>query len=173
MTASLAAPASNTGAAAGDTYTSIEGLTGSGFNDVLTGNSSANTLSGLAGDDRLDGGAGADSLTGGAGKDTFSFTTALVGGNIDTIGDFDKTNDTIALSQSIFTAAGAAGTTLSSAAFQLGTAANDSGDRIIFNQSTGALLYDADGTGATAALQFATVSGGVAVGLTFSNIHIV
>jgi Ca2+-binding RTX toxin-like protein len=173
LVASLATPASNRGEAAGDTYTSIEGLYGTSYADTLIGNSGANWLGGNSGDDTLIGGLGADQLEGGDGQDTFSFTTALAGGNIDTIGDFDKTNDTIALSHSIFTAAGAAGTTLSSAAFQLGTAANDSGDRIIYNQSTGAVLYDADGTGATAAVQFATISGGAAVGPTFSNFHIV
>ena len=51
----------------------------------------------------------------------------------------------------------------------LGTAANDIGDRIICNQATGRLLYDADGTGATAAVHFAMVSGGVA--LTAGKLH--
>jgi Ca2+-binding RTX toxin-like protein len=41
--------------------------------------------------------------------------------------------------------------------FTLGTAAADANDRIVYDQTTGNLLYDADGTGATAAVQFATL----------------
>lgn len=36
----------------------------------------------------------------------------------------------------------------------------DATDRVIYNQTTGALYYDADGTGKTAALQFAQVTAG-------------
>jgi Ca2+-binding RTX toxin-like protein len=60
LTASLANPAANTGEAAGDTYTSIENLRGSGFNDTLIGDGGGNFLQGGAGADSLDGGAGAD-----------------------------------------------------------------------------------------------------------------
>jgi Ca2+-binding RTX toxin-like protein len=76
VTANLTTPASNTGDAAGDTYTTIENLTGSGFNDTLTGDANANVLDGGAGDDVLIGGAGADTLIGGAGIDTASYSTA-------------------------------------------------------------------------------------------------
>jgi hypothetical protein len=51
VTASLADPSINTGHAAGDTYGSVEHLTGSGFDDTL--------VSG-GGQDRIDGGAGDD-----------------------------------------------------------------------------------------------------------------
>jgi Ca2+-binding RTX toxin-like protein len=56
--------------AAGDKLTSIENVTGSGFNDVLIGDDEANRLAGGDGDDILDGGAGADTLDGGARADT-------------------------------------------------------------------------------------------------------
>jgi len=55
-----------------DTLSSIENLTGSGFDDGLTGNTQANIITGGVGNDVLDGGAGsaADTLDGGAGNDT-------------------------------------------------------------------------------------------------------
>ncbi len=57
----------NTGAAAGDTYTGIEGLVGGAGNDTVVGNASANYLFGSGGNDNIYGQAGADYLNGGAG----------------------------------------------------------------------------------------------------------
>lgn len=58
--------------AAGDTFNSVENLTGSGFNDVLIGDAGANVLTGSAGNDRIDGRAGLDTMIGGAGTDIYS-----------------------------------------------------------------------------------------------------
>lgn len=69
--ASLARRTANGGDAAGDTFNSIENLTGSAFNDVLSGDRRVNTLRGGAGNDRLDGRAGADTLIGEAGNDIY------------------------------------------------------------------------------------------------------
>ncbi|WP_225766725.1 calcium-binding protein [Inquilinus sp. Marseille-Q2685] len=91
VTVSLANPASNTGQAAGDTYSSIEILFGSRFGDTLTGNSSSNYLIGWRGDDTLVGGGGADRLNGGIGADTFVFNAvndSLAKLTFDRIDDF-------------------------------------------------------------------------------------
>ncbi len=40
-----------------------------------------------------------------------------------------------------------------------GTGAHDADDRIVYNPGTGALWYDADGNGAGAAVQIATLTG--------------
>ena len=88
VTANLSDPSHNTGAAAGDTYNSIENLAGTFGNDILTGNAADNLILGFDGNDTLTGGAGNDTLDGGAGFDRAVFSgnrsaytlTALVGG---------------------------------------------------------------------------------------------
>ena len=93
VTANLATPASNTGDAAGDTYTTIENLTGSAFADTLTGNASANVLDGGAGDDTLIGGAGADALIGGSGIDTASYATSTAAVTVNLLTPASNTGD--------------------------------------------------------------------------------
>src|SRR5262249_27112706 len=66
----------NTGDAAGDTYTSIENLIGSDFNDSLVGNSSDNVLIGGLGDDSFGGAGGVDTMIGGAGNDSYVVDSA-------------------------------------------------------------------------------------------------
>jgi len=128
--------------------------------DIFTGDGTAELADGLAGNDTLSGGAGNDILYGGNDGDTFVFNSALGGGNIDTIGDFNIAQDTINLSNTIFTAI--ANGTLAANAFVIGTAAADADDRIIYDP-TGALYYDADGNGGGAAVQFATLATGLAL----------
>ena len=60
------------GEALGDTFTSIENITGSEHGDDLTGDDRANILRGGGGGDFIAGGAGADELYGGDGNDHLS-----------------------------------------------------------------------------------------------------
>jgi len=45
--------------------------------------------------------------------------------------------------------------------FRIGASAGDASDRFIYNSTTGGLFFDRDGIGATAQVQFATVSTGL------------
>lgn len=99
LVASLANPAVNTYEAAGDTYSSVEGLHGDFlFYYRLYGNSGANllfggllddTLSGGAGDDLLAGGEGRDRLFGGGDTDTASYAEAVSTVTVD-LADFSR-----------------------------------------------------------------------------------
>jgi RTX calcium-binding nonapeptide repeat (4 copies) len=141
------------------TGTAANGTGRDGQNDIITGNAAANTLSGLGGNDVLVGGLGNDTLNGGTGQDIFRFDTKPnAATNMDTIIGFIAADDTIQLENAYFTALTTTGT-LTAGAFNTGTAATQADDRIIYNTTTGALLYDADGTGGTAAVQFALLSG--------------
>ena len=66
------ATGTHTGEAQGDTFSSIEIISGSSQADTLTGDANANTLNGNNGNDNLTGNAGNDTLNGGAGNDTLN-----------------------------------------------------------------------------------------------------
>jgi Ca2+-binding RTX toxin-like protein len=68
----LMTPTKNAGDAFGDTYSSIENLTGSNHGDTLVGDNNANMIIGGDGNDNISGGGGADNLIGGAGDDILS-----------------------------------------------------------------------------------------------------
>ncbi len=132
------------------TGTSVVNGTGNGLANIITGNAVTNILNGAAGNDRLLGKGGKDTLTGGTGTDKFVFDTALGTGNIDTITDFVSGTDKILLDDDIFTALGITGTAtgvaLTTGKFHAGASALDTLDRIVYNSSTGALYYDANGS---------------------------
>ena len=122
----------------------------------LTGNAFAQAVIGNAGNNVLDGGGGRDALVGLGGLDAFAFTTALGSDNVAQIIDFTVGEDRIVLENAVFTGLGLGD--LAAAAFRSGTSAQDTDDRIIYDPTTGALFFDADGNGAGAAVQFATLS---------------
>ncbi len=133
-------------------------LAGGTGNDTLAGEGGNDTLKGDAGNDTLHGGVGNDVLTGGTGNDTFVFDTALDDStNKDSITDFTHGQDKVVLDNSIF--AQLTEGLLGSANFNATGVAADADDYIIYNTATGALFFDADGSGGTdAAIQFATLT---------------
>jgi Ca2+-binding RTX toxin-like protein len=153
--------ATASGLSGNDTVRNIENLTGSNYNDVFTGNSVANVLAGGGGNDRLDGKLGNDVLTGGAGSDTFVFTTAAGTSNLDRISDFAAGVDTIALENAVFAKLTVVGELNANNFKILGATPVDDTDYIQYNATTGALLYDADGSGALAAVQIALLGTGL------------
>jgi serralysin len=70
-------------------------------------------------------------------------------------------NDTVRLENSIFT--GLAAGTLNADAFHIGTAAADAEDRLLYNKATGALSFDANGTGIGGAIKFAQLAPSLAL----------
>src|SRR5919107_6445168 len=116
-------------------------LRGGDGNDNLTGDSGNDTLDGGALDDWFYGGVGNDVLTGGTGADRFVFETTLnASSNVDTITDFATGSDKIWLSSSIFSKLTVNGA-LDASMLRVGSAAADANDFIIYNKSTGALIY--------------------------------
>lgn len=119
--------------------------------DVITGTSSNNVFRS---------GFGSDTLRAGASTDTFVFDTAI-GKDVDKILGFNGAKDKIALDTGIFDKLSIG--SLSGDAFVLGTVAKDANDRILYDQKTGSLFYDADGNGSGKAVLFAKLEGSPAL----------
>lgn len=124
-----------------------------------TGNKLNNALYGNDGNNILNGKLGADTVTGGDGNDIIVFDHLTVG-VYDTVTDFEANSiaedDTLQLSAKVFKslAAGVAEDNLAH-----GTAALDVDDFLIFDDGSGSLYYDADGSGTKfAAVQFAQIN---------------
>ena len=137
-----------------------DNLIGGDGDDYLDGGDGSDYIEGGIGNDVLDGRAGNNVLNGGAGADTFLFNAALGGGNFANIQDFAVGIDKMALDDAIF---GLPLGALNPSAFRSGTGAQDADDRIIYDPTSGALLFDADGNGAGAAVQIASLSAGLAI----------
>jgi Ca2+-binding RTX toxin-like protein len=129
----------------------------------LTGNASGNVLRGNDGNNTINGGSGNDQMTGFAGEDSFLFDSLLAMGNVDQITDFDVDDDTIRLDDDIFSSDLVADNSVAGSQFVIGPAALDAGDRIIYNDATGAVYYDSDGSGAAPQIHFAQLGPGLSL----------
>jgi len=165
----------NKGIATGDTFESIEIITGSAANDGLRGDAGGNILEGAGGDDFLNGregdddlrggsgddiltgGAGNDILRGGTGSDAFRFYSTTE--DADLITNFGINNDTFQFDSAGFTSLSAGA--LSADNFVAGTVALDADDFVIYDGST--VFYDADGNGTGAAIKIATIGNNAAL----------
>lgn len=163
VVADLSGMLSGTGAAEGDTFDGVEGLTGTAYADSLSGDGAANVLTGGAGADALWGGGGDDSLYGGDGDDQMIGGT---GADVMDGGPGTDTADYSGLSMGIeldltpgIAAGGAAGDVLVSVEIVQGTTFGDritgdgsvnilygnSGDDWLDGQSGNDSLYGGDG----------------------------
>jgi Ca2+-binding RTX toxin-like protein len=122
------------------------------------GNSGNNTIVGNNGNNEIQGRDGMDILKGQLGSDTFTFVTAASAANADRIIDFNVNvaaeGDMLKFNSKVYT--GLSVGALDAGAFVLGTAAGDADDRFVFDQASGRLWYDADGSGAIAQQLVAT-----------------
>ncbi|MEJ6020725.1 calcium-binding protein [Ramlibacter sp. PS4R-6] len=120
-------------------------ITGYLGGDKLAGGAGNDVIDGREGSDTITGGAGIDTLTGGSGNDRFVLDTiASDSSEFDVIVDF-QAGDTIALKAGVFAALGAAGTRVTLS------------DNLLYDNTSGQLLYDADGIGGDAAVLVAVI----------------
>ncbi|WP_277988794.1 Calx-beta domain-containing protein, partial [Chroococcus sp. FPU101] len=102
-----------------------------------------------------------DPLTGSSDADSLTFSSPY--DRNERITNFTPDDDLIVVSASGFGGGLIEGELLSSEQFIIGASATAASHRIIYNSATGALLFDRDGIGATAAIQFATLNTGLAL----------
>ena len=133
-----------------------DNVLGTIYADTITGQDGADTLSGGDGNDIIDGGAGNDKLNGGVGNDIFKFVSLTQG--VDSISDFVSGVDAIHVVASNFgLTTGMNVALLSSSATPV---ASDTGAQFLYNNTSGALYFDRDGTDTTyETVQIATLTG--------------
>ncbi|MEH2354754.1 beta strand repeat-containing protein [Nostoc sp.] len=133
-------------------YNNIEQLniSGTSYDDNIVGSNGNDILFGVDGN---------DSLIGGDGTDTFGFYN--YNGGVDTIYDFNATNELIQVYATGF-GGGLSTSSLQTSQFTIGTSATTSNQRFIYDDITGALYFDLDGSVNTfTQVKFAQLSGGV------------
>lgn len=148
-------------------------VVGSSKNDLMKGGAGDDQLRGGAGNDIPVGCGGDNLLSGGSGRDMF-----VLGGSFDRITDFShRAGDKILLNAYIFEAADIVMQSgwvpdadargrgkLDASNFVLGDRATEANHHFLYERSTGALSYDADGNGAGEAVQVAQSKAGTALG---------
>lgn len=148
----------------------LENLTGTReSSQTLTGNSLNNQITGSSGNDNIAGMAGNDTLTGGAGADHFEFLTALSSAGRDRITDYGSTDHFVLENSGSARFSALAVGALSVDEFKIigpDGGRVDANDHILYNSSTGAVYYDADGSGAAARQLFALVQAGTVLDAT-------
>ena len=145
-------------------------LNGGGGEDFLDGGWGNDSIVGGLGNDHMGGGGSDDTLTGNAGEDDFNFNWNLDEVGVDVITDMQVGID------EIWVASWWGGLTtefLVASQFRSGagvSTANTAAQRLIYDTTTGALFFDADGAGGVAAEQFAVLSNKAAI--TFEDFHV-
>ena len=132
--------------------------TGNALDNYIETQFGNDVLRGGAGNDSLYADTGMDTMIGGTGNDYFEFGSPLGPTNIETITDFNPVADFIHMNSFTF---GLPDGPLAATAFKNvgpGGAAVDSSDRILYDQSTGRLYFDADGSGSVGRVQFAVLT---------------
>ena len=135
-----------------------------GSTNIITANGGNDTIVAGDGNDTIYGGAGADTLTGNDGADTFVVTGVTLGTNgTDTIADFTPVDDTIQFSLAAVNAATAGGLVAGAVAadnivIAAGAVAADANDYFLYDTTNGFLSFDADGSGAGAAVHLLTLT---------------
>ncbi|MGO7036933.1 calcium-binding protein [Rhizobium acaciae] len=157
------------------TLTGTANLSATGNNtaNILTGNDGNNSLNGGKGNDRLIGGlgndkligkTGSDVLTGGGGADSFVFDVKSSNTSVDKIVDFSSAaGDKLVFDDAVFT--GLKPSSFSAENFVLGTKALEADDKLIYDQASGILSYDADGSAAGGAIHVADLDNSAALHL--------
>ncbi|MBG1267413.1 calcium-binding protein [Nostoc sp. WHI] len=146
-------------------------LSGDDGNDYLSAFAASgnNTLNGGDGNDTISGGNGNDTLYGEDGIDSFAFNSFNEG--VDTLYDFNATNEFIQVSAAGFGGDLSPGS-LSDSQFTLGISATAIAQRFIYDNVTGVVYFDQDGSAdAFTQVQFAQLSAGVS--LTKNNFVVV
>ncbi|WP_146138304.1 ExeM/NucH family extracellular endonuclease [Chamaesiphon polymorphus] len=117
---------------------------GTNGSDTLFGNTGNDIINAGGGNDFIVGGIGVDLLFGGAGNDNFVYYGANEG--FDKINDFVAGQDRFSISRSGFGINDAVGV-LDASRFTIGSSASTANHRFIYNNNSGVLSFDADGSG--------------------------
>ena len=142
-------------------------LKGFAGKDFLRGSGGDDVIYGGDGNDKLVGGQGFDKLIGQAGKDSFMFFNERQGQDV--IADFSTQEDQIKIKASGFNLDLPTGK-LSKSRFTIGAAAERRSTRFIYNNQTGELLFDRDGSRPNPANVIAVLTPGI--DFSASNIYL-